>query len=115
MSKITKIPIYVMRHDGIAKKFEELSGGEQQRLILAEILAIKHIVEELLDVSYNILWMDEILDISLDSAGSEKIRNMLNGIVKNNDYSIELISHSQDLLFENKLIVKKENGWSYLN
>lgn len=113
--EITKIPIYVIRYDGIPKNFNELSGGERQRLILAEILAIKQIVEELVDVSYNILWLDEILDISLDTAGSTKIKDLLIKIREKQGYSIELISHSQDLIFENKLIVRKRDGWSMIS
>ena len=110
--EITKVPIYIIRSDGILKTFNELSGGEKQRLILSEILAIKHIVEGLVGVNYNIIWLDEVLDISLDNVGVNKIRDMLKKIAEEKQYSVELVSHIQDMVFENKLIIKKENGWS---
>ena len=37
---------------------------------------------------------------------------MLSKVKKENNYSIELISHTQDIFFENKLTVKKEDGWT---
>ena len=110
--EINKILIYIMKSNGVSKLFNELSNGEKQRLVLAEILAMKQIIEGLTDVRYNILWLDEVLDASLDVVGTIKTKEMLNKIAQENNYSVELISHIQDITFDNKLTVKKENGWT---
>lgn len=68
-----------------------LSSGEKHVCNIIILLALRHLLEHMNDVSINLILMDEILD-SLDEDRSKIIIEMLQNITK--DHCIILISHT---------------------
>lgn len=96
------------------KPFENLSGGEKQRVDLIIQFAIRNMMSKYLNFSSNILVLDEVLD-SLDAISST---NVINFISKNcmDVESLFFISHHADALsvpcdYE-MIITKSEEGIS---
>ena len=96
------------------KDFENLSGGEKQRVDLIIQFAIRDMMKQYLGFSSNILILDEIFD-QLDTIGCTNVLNLISN--KLNDIeSIFIISHRADELeipYDSELvIVKNEEGVS---
>lgn len=91
------------------KVFENLSGGEQQKVDLILQFAIRDMMCKYLDFSCNILVLDEIFD-QLDSIGCERVLDLIS--TKLNDIeSIFIISHRADELqipSDSEIIVEKD-------
>lgn len=96
------------------KDYENLSGGEKQKVDLIIQFSIRDMLCQYLDFSSNILVLDEITD-NLDARGSDKIINLISNKLIDIE-SVFIITHHTDLLrglFENELHVEKdENGVS---
>jgi len=90
------------------KAFENLSGGEKQKVDLIIQFAIRDMMSEYLQFSSNILILDEIFD-NLDSNGCNSVINLLSK--KLNDVeSLFIISHHADELeisYDCELIIEK--------
>lgn len=78
------------------KAFENLSGGEKQRIDLIIQFAIRSMMEKYLNFSSNILVLDEIFD-QLDSVGCEAILEFISKRLLDVE-SIFIISHRADEL-----------------
>jgi len=96
------------------KSFENLSGGEKQKVDLIVQFAIRDMMSEYLQFSSNILILDEIFD-NLDSNGCNNVINLISK--KLNDIeSLFIISHHADELeisYDKELIIEKDiNGIS---
>lgn len=97
--------------------FDNLSRGERNRLILSLSWAFRDVWESLYQ-NINLLFIDELLDNGLDSAGVENGLSILKKMGRERNKNIYLISHKDELIgrVNNVLKVIKENGFtSYAN
>lgn len=97
--------------------FDNLSRGERNRLILGLSFAFRDVWESLYQ-NINLLFIDELIDSGMDSAGVENSLSILKKMARERDKNIYLISHKDELIgrVNNVLKVIKENGFtSYAN
>jgi DNA repair exonuclease SbcCD ATPase subunit len=97
--------------------FDNLSRGERNRLILGLSFAFRDVWESLYQ-SVNLLFIDELIDSGMDTAGVENSLSVLKKMGRERDKNIFLISHKDELIgrVNNVLKVIKENGYtSYSN
>lgn len=96
------------------KDYENLSGGERQKVDLIVQFSIRDMLSEYMNFSSSILVLDEIFD-NLDSTGCEKVINMISKRF-NDINSIYVISHHAEELnipVDNYLtVIKNSNGVS---
>lgn len=98
-------------YDG--KEYDNLSGGERQKVDIIIQLSIRDMLCKYLNFSSNILVLDEIVDF-LDATGCDKIMNLINTRL-NDINSIYFISHHADLGFSYDsvlTVIKDKNGIS---
>lgn len=93
--------------------FDNLSRGERTRLILSLSWAFRDVYESLYG-KINLLFIDELVDQGIDTAGSENVLKILKGIVRSSGKSVYLISHKEEYLsrIDNVLKVVKENNFT---
>lgn len=72
----------VINSNGIQKKVTSLSGGEKKRLNIAIQLGLYDLIQATSQISFNILWLDEI-ESELDQAGVNQLIEIIED--KNND------------------------------
>lgn len=97
--------------------FDNLSRGERNRLILGMSFAFRDVWESLYQ-NVNLLFIDELIDSGLDSAGVENALGVLKKIGRERDKNIFLISHKDELVGRVNHILKviKDGGFtSYAN
>jgi len=97
--------------------FDNLSRGERNRLILSLSWAFRDVWENLYQ-NINLLFIDELIDAGMDSAGVEAGLAILKKMARERNKNIYLISHKDELIsrVNNVLKVIKENGFtSYSN
>jgi len=97
--------------------FDNLSRGERNRLILGLSWSFRDVWESLYQ-NINLLFIDELIDNGLDSAGVESALSVLKKMARERNKNIFLISHKDELIgrVSNVLKVIKENGYtSYSN
>ena len=97
--------------------FDNLSRGERNRLILSMSFAFRDVWEGLYQ-HINLLFIDELVDAGMDSAGVESALAVLKKMARERNKNIYLISHKDELVgrVNNVLRVVKENGFtSYSN
>ena len=97
--------------------FDNLSRGERNRLILSLSFAFRDVWENLYQ-HINLLFIDELIDAGMDSAGVEAGLAVLKKMARERNKNIYLISHKDELVgrVNNVLKVIKENGFtSYSN
>jgi len=96
--------------------FDNLSRGERTRLILSLNFAFRDVWESLYS-PINLLFVDELIDNGLDSAGVENALALLKRMSRERHKSIWLVSHRDELSgrVENILKVVKENGFTNYN
>jgi DNA repair exonuclease SbcCD ATPase subunit len=96
-----------------AFSYSSFSEGEKQRIDLAILLTWREIAKMKNSLNCNLLIFDEILDSSLDGAGTEAFMKLLNKM--KNKCSIYIISHKADALtdkFDQQLQFEKKNNFS---
>jgi DNA repair exonuclease SbcCD ATPase subunit len=93
--------------------FDNLSRGERNRLILGLSFAFRDVWESLYQ-SINLLFIDELIDSGMDTAGVENSLGVLKKMGRERDKNIFLISHKDELIgrVNNVLKVIKENGFT---
>jgi len=104
-------------HFGQDLDFDNLSRGERNRLILSLSFAFRDVWENLYQ-NINLLFVDELMDAGMDTAGVEAGLGILKKMARERDKNIYLISHKEELVgrVNNVLHVVKENGFtSYSN
>jgi DNA repair exonuclease SbcCD ATPase subunit len=97
--------------------FDNLSRGERNRLILGLSFAFRDVWESLYQ-NINLLFIDELIDSGMDTAGVEHSLSVLKKIGREREKNIFLISHKEELIGRVNHILKviKENGFtSYAN
>jgi DNA repair exonuclease SbcCD ATPase subunit len=97
--------------------FDNLSRGERNRLILGLSFAFRDVWESLYQ-NINLLFIDELIDSGMDTAGVENSLSILKKMARERSKNIYLISHKDELIgrVNHVLRVVKENGYtSYAN
>lgn len=97
------------------KEYENLSGGEKQRIDLITQFAIRDMISKNLGFSSNILFLDEITD-NLDADSCDRVINFITNEFKDIE-STFIISHHSDLdipVDSDLVIIKDELGVSRL-
>ena len=97
--------------------FDNLSRGERNRLILGLSFAFRDVWESLYQ-GVNLLFIDELIDSGMDTAGVENSLSVLKKMARERNKNIFLISHKDELVgrVNNVMKVIKENGFtSYEN
>ena len=93
------------------------SGAEMKKIDLAISFAFIDILKYQQQLEYNVLFMDEILDSSLDTKSLEYVVDFLSEYVTQNNIGLYLITHKSDVNLPdiNKMIVlEKRNGFTTL-
>jgi DNA repair exonuclease SbcCD ATPase subunit len=90
-----------------------LSRGESNRVILCLSWSFRDVWESLYH-PVNLVFIDELLDNGLDTAGVENAMNILKHMVRERNRSVWLISHREELANRVSTVLKvvKENGFS---
>ena len=93
--------------------FDNLSRGERNRLILGMSFAFRDVWESLYQ-NINLLFLDELIDSGMDTAGVESALAILKKMRRERAKNIFLISHKDELIgrVNNVLRVVKENGFT---
>lgn len=93
--------------------FDNLSTGESTRLILSLSMAFRDVFENTKG-PMNILFIDELVDNGMDTAGGESALSMLKYMARDNKKNIFLISHKDEFVarVNTVLLVTKENGFT---
>jgi len=93
--------------------FDNLSRGERNRLILSMSFAFRDVWEGLYQ-NINLLFIDELIDAGMDSAGVENALAVLKKMARERNKNIYLISHKDELIgrVNSVLRVIKENGFT---
>ena len=93
--------------------FDNLSRGERNRLILSLSWAFRDVWESLYH-PINLLFIDELIDSGLDSAGVESALGILKKMSRDGNKSVWLVSHRDELIgrVNNIMKVVKENGYT---
>jgi energy-coupling factor transporter ATP-binding protein EcfA2 len=78
--------------------YASFSEGEKLRIDLALLFTWRAVSKLRNSVSTNLLIMDEIMDSSLDNAGTEEFLKIINEITA--DSNVFIISHKGDQLYE---------------
>lgn len=93
--------------------FDNLSRGERNRLILGLSFAFRDVWESLYQ-GVNLLFIDELIDSGMDTAGVENSLAILKKMGRERNKNIFLISHKDELIgrVNNVLKVIKENGFT---
>ena len=96
------------------KVYEQLSGGERQKIDVIIQLAIRSMLCTYLSFSSNIFILDEVTD-NLDSVGTDKLFNLLTTSLTDIETIFIISHHSTDLQIpiDNEIIIEKgEDGIS---
>jgi DNA repair exonuclease SbcCD ATPase subunit len=96
--------------------FDNLSRGERTRLILSMSWAFRDVWESLYH-PINLMFIDELIDNGLDTAGVENALGLLKRMSRERNKSVWLVSHRDELAgrVENILKVVKEGGFTSYN
>lgn len=98
------------------KLYENLSGGEKQKIDIIVQLALRDILSRQLNIHFNVLVLDEIYD-GLDAISCQKITNLISGLYDID--SVFIISHHDqelEITYDNNILVEKsEEGISTIN
>ena len=96
--------------------FDNLSRGERNRLILSLSWSFRDVWESLYQ-PINLLFIDELVDSGMDTSGVENALAILKKMTRENNKSIWLVSHKDELAgrVNNILTVVKENGFTTYN
>lgn len=96
--------------------FDNLSRGERNRLILSMSWAFRDVWESLY-FPINLLFIDELIDSGMDTAGMESCLALLKQMSRERGKSVWLVSHRDELVgrVENILHVIKSNGFTEYN
>ena len=93
--------------------FDNLSRGERNRLILGMSFAFRDVWESLYQ-GVNLLFIDELIDSGMDTAGVESALAVLKKMGRERNKNVFLISHKDELIGRVNHVMKvvKENGFT---
>jgi DNA repair exonuclease SbcCD ATPase subunit len=97
--------------------YSSFSAGEQQRIDIALLFTFRQLAKMRNSVDCNLMFLDEILDSSLDMAGIDNLLNIFSSDDLKNS-NIIVVSHRNKELFEDRFDgsyeVYKESGFSQI-
>ena len=99
------------------KDYENLSGGEKQKIDLIVQLAIRDMLCKYLDLSVNIIVADEVFD-NVDAIGCQNILTLLSNCLKDVSSTYIITHHANDLAIpydKEIIVIKNSNGISEIN
>jgi DNA repair exonuclease SbcCD ATPase subunit len=98
---------------GASFDFEQLSRGEQNRVVLATAWAFGDVWQNL-NTTLGLLFLDEMLDQGTDGAGVEAAMDILATMAADHHRSVFLISHREELRdrIDNVMVVRKESHFT---
>lgn len=93
--------------------FDNLSRGERNRLILGMSFAFRDVWENLYQ-NVNLLFIDELIDSGMDSAGVENALGVIKQMGRERHKNVFLISHKDELIGRVNHVLKviKESGFT---
>lgn len=93
--------------------FEQLSNGEQNRLILSLAWSFRDVWESM-NHKMNLLIIDELVDSGMDGSGTDSALEILKEMTRTNNKNIFLISHKDGLetRVDRVAMVQKENNFT---
>jgi len=93
--------------------FDNLSRGERNRLILGMSFAFRDVWESLYQ-NINLMFIDELIDSGMDTAGVENALSVLKKMGREREKNVFLISHKDELVGRVNHVMKvvKENGFT---
>jgi DNA repair exonuclease SbcCD ATPase subunit len=93
--------------------FDNLSRGERNRLILGMSFAFRDVWESLYQ-NINLMFIDELIDSGMDTAGVESALGVLKKMGREREKNVFLISHKDELVGRVNHVMKvvKENGFT---
>jgi DNA repair exonuclease SbcCD ATPase subunit len=93
--------------------FDNLSRGERNRLILGMSFAFRDVWESLYQ-NVNLLFIDELIDSGMDTAGVESSLGILKKMGRDRKKNVFLISHKDELMGRVNYVMKvvKEGGFT---
>lgn len=96
-------------------EFGNLSNGQKSRVNLALSLSFRDILQKIYG-KINICMLDEVLDYGLDSIGVELAAKLLKQKSNNENISLYIITHKEELTScaDNIVTVTMENNFSYI-
>ena len=91
------------------KQYENLSGGEKQKIDLIIQFSIRDMLSQYLNFNSNILFLDEIFD-NLDMEGCQNVLNMITNKLTNIDSVFIITHHTSDLMipYDDEILVVKD-------
>lgn len=91
------------------KQYENLSGGEKQKLDIIVQFALRDMLMKILGFSCNILVLDEVFD-NLDEVGCENLIELITSELKDIE-SVYIITHHSDISvpYDDKIQIVKNN------
>jgi energy-coupling factor transporter ATP-binding protein EcfA2 len=95
--------------------FESFSEGEKMRLNLAILFTWRELAKMRNSAATNLLILDEIMDSSLDSNGTDEFIKIIHTLTKNNN--VFVISHKTDQIldrFDRVIKFEKRKNFSYI-
>lgn len=101
--------------NGVICLYNNCSGAEMKKIDLAISFAINDMLSLQKQISYNILFFDEILDSSLDDKSLNIILNFISEHTQNENKSVYIISHKSgaQIPYINEVItLEKVNGFT---
>ena len=95
-------------YDG--KEYENLSGGEKQKVDLIVQLSLRDMLCKHLNFSSNILVLDELFD-NLDSIGCQRVLNLISSKLSDVE-SIFIVTHHTDIAIpaDKEIVVVKDSN-----
>ena len=102
-----------IREHGRDLDFDNLSRGERTRLILSLSWAFRDVYESL-NTPISLLFIDELIDSGLDTAGVESALAVLKKMARDGQRNVFLISHRDELVGRVGSVMKvvKEGGFT---
>lgn len=93
--------------------FDNLSRGERTRLILSLSWSFRDVFENM-NSKINLLFIDELVDQGIDTAGADCVLKILKHMSRAGNKNIFLISHKEEFVSRMDCILKvvKENGFT---
>lgn len=92
--------------------YQNLSQGEKRRLDMAILFTWRHIAQLRNSCSCSNIFIDEVLDSSLDAAGIESIMKLFRSFTDSNIFVISHREGVQELDFDRILTIEKRNQFS---
>lgn len=103
--------------NGSLCSYGNCSGAEMKKIDLAISFAFLDILKFQQQLEYNVLFLDEILDSSLDTKSLEYVVSFLSDYVSQNNIGLYLITHKSDVNLPNinkMVVLEKKNSFSRL-